>query len=186
MTNVLDMTKTMSGFVPPSEASARLGVHKKTLQRWAGQFFVIVPRTVLLSKAMRNQAPAKTVCALDPGVRKFLSCYDPDGQAHVLGTNTGQVLEKHVKRIRRRKRIRKQVKDVCMLERGRRQLTRTEKRRQRVTGPGRRTIERNNAPRTPFDTFTTRPLTTCFGTMRLLSYQTLMGKASFRGRSTAG
>ena len=43
--------------------------------------------------------PEDTVVALDPGVRKFLTAYDPNGAATIIGTNTTSVLNGLTKQI---------------------------------------------------------------------------------------
>lgn len=46
----------------------------------------------------------KDVCAsIDPGIRKFLTIYSPEGKAEILGLNTNKILDKCIRRIDRTK-----------------------------------------------------------------------------------
>ena len=45
-----------------------------------------------------------SVVALDPGVRKFLTGYSPEGEVKIFGTNTTKVLNKLLRRIKRKKK----------------------------------------------------------------------------------
>lgn len=59
----------------------------------------VVPNAEVIPSEQRD-----SICAVDPGVRKFLTVYSPEGQVNVLGTNTYKVLDKCIRRIDKHKR----------------------------------------------------------------------------------
>ena len=85
--------------------------HDKKIHMKFGRFYVIFPRRVEAGSLLnpRQQATldrcrqeGRSSCAaLDPGVRKMLAVYTPDGYAEVIGTNATKVLDRHIRRITR-------------------------------------------------------------------------------------
>ena len=70
-----------------------------------GQFYLQVPRRVNpLELKKRAASEVDSVCAIDPGVRKFATVYSPEGQMEFLGINTNKVIDKCIRRINRRKK----------------------------------------------------------------------------------
>jgi len=79
--------------------------HGKKIHYRYGLFYVIYPRhevTVHLP-SRGHVAPTHSICAIDPGVRKPFTIYSPDGHAEFIGTNATQVLDRHIRRVRRTK-----------------------------------------------------------------------------------
>ena len=62
-----------------------------------GVFYLMVTRTVC-KEYERDDTPSE-MCALDPGVRRFLTGYSPQGDAFVVGVNTYTVLDRCIRRI---------------------------------------------------------------------------------------
>jgi transposase len=62
------------------------------------QYFISVPRP--LDMKCENQAPDKRIISIDPGVRTFLTCYDPSGQVYSIGNNDAGAIARlqHYKR----------------------------------------------------------------------------------------
>lgn len=91
-----------------------------------GQFYLFVPRTVMIEEKEHKR---QKVVAIDPGVRKFATCYSPEGDVILYGSNTNQVLNKCQRRIDRSKRKLQRAKRVHVqcLERGRGQVIRLNK-----------------------------------------------------------
>ena len=75
-----------------------------------GRFYLILPRQERLgkhdSKVCREP---DSIAAVDPGVRKFLTVYSPEGRAEVLGENTTRVLDRCIRRIDRAKKKRQRA-----------------------------------------------------------------------------
>ena len=59
--------------------------------------------TVIEERTQKVCIDKESVCSLDPGVRKFLTGYSPEGSGFVLGCNTSKVLDKCIRRIDKRK-----------------------------------------------------------------------------------
>ncbi len=59
--------------------------------------------TVIDERTQKVCIDKESVCSLDPGVRKFLTGYSPEGSGFVLGCNTSKVLDKCIRRIDKRK-----------------------------------------------------------------------------------
>jgi hypothetical protein len=74
--------------------------HDITIHYHLGRLILIAPRnyTVAERRKERSANPDK-VCAIDPGVRKFLTTYSPEGKVDVLGSNCNQVIDKCIRRI---------------------------------------------------------------------------------------
>ena len=73
-----------------------------------GKLYFIFPLPVhVASRVSRMEAKQvadpSSVVALDPGVRKFMTGYSPEGDVSFYGTKGGRVLDRHIRRIRRRK-----------------------------------------------------------------------------------
>ena len=70
-----------------------------------GQFYLQVPRR-LNPLELKKRVPTEvdSVCAIDPGARKFATIYSPEGRIEFLGTNTNHVIDTCVRRIDRRKK----------------------------------------------------------------------------------
>jgi transposase len=77
-----------------------------------GVFYLILPKRTLVKPKVSNEqlAEREDVVALDPGARKFLTGYSPQGTALKIGTNTYKVIDKCIRRIDRAKQIRDKVK----------------------------------------------------------------------------
>ncbi len=87
---------------------------------WYGHFFLLVPETLKShSRARKPLVSADDVVALDSGIRKFLMAYSPQGKVELLGANVGQVMDKHNRRIGRRKRRLHELQGVVKQERER-------------------------------------------------------------------
>ena len=70
-----------------------------------GRFTLMESRTVEVDGRKRIRCMDKeSMCALDPGVRKFLTGYSPEGSSFILGCNTSKVLDKSIQRIDRTKK----------------------------------------------------------------------------------
>jgi putative transposase len=68
-----------------------------------GVFYLMLTRRVLLSDRPKAGASG-SVIAIDPGIRKFATVYSPEGEVTIIGTNTGKVIDKCIRRIDRTKR----------------------------------------------------------------------------------
>ncbi len=100
-------------------AAEDLNVYCK-VHYWYGHFFLLVPETLKAhSRARKPLVSANDVVALDPGIRKFLMAYSPQGKVELLGANVGQVVDKHKRRIDRRKRRLHELQGVVKQERWR-------------------------------------------------------------------
>ncbi len=69
------------------------------IHRKFGVFYLIVSRKVNINSLLKPAAKlaGRSSCAaLDPGFRKMLTVYTPDGRAEVIGTNTTKVLKKRI------------------------------------------------------------------------------------------
>ncbi len=55
------------------------------------------------SRELKPLVSVDDVVALDPGIRKFLTAYSPQGKVELLGANAGSVVDKQTRRIDRRK-----------------------------------------------------------------------------------
>ena len=70
-----------------------------------GEFYIMCSRNVSgTDMSSERDTRTETMCAIDPGVRKFLTGYSPQGSAFILGTNTTAVLNKCIRRIDRAKK----------------------------------------------------------------------------------
>jgi len=71
-----------------------------------GLVHLMVTKSMSISDVNQRKREEKpdAFCALDPGVRKFLTGYSPQGQAFVIGENTQAVLNKCIRRNDRTKR----------------------------------------------------------------------------------
>ena len=72
-----------------------------------GRFTLMESRTVEVEGEERQHVRCmdmERMCALDPGVRKFLTGYSPEGSGFILGCNTTKVLDKCIQRIDRTKK----------------------------------------------------------------------------------
>ena len=62
-------------------------------------------KTIVIEDEKRQRCMDKErICALDPGVRKFLTGYSPEGSGFILGTNNYNVLDKCIRRIDKTKK----------------------------------------------------------------------------------
>ena len=83
-----------------------LDVYCQLVYRW-GQVFLHVPYAcdphspVSTTHPIQNPPDRDERVALDPGIRKFLTAYSPQGRVEYLGTNTGAVVDKLTRRIDR-------------------------------------------------------------------------------------
>jgi len=74
-----------------------------------GKVFLLPNVTKTLEGNIRSrEKETESVGAVDPGIRKFLTIYSPEGRVDVIGTNTNKKLDKSIKRI---DRTRKDLKD---------------------------------------------------------------------------
>ena len=72
-----------------------------------GRFTLMESRTVEVEGEERQHVRCmdmERMCALDPGVRKFLTAYSPEGSGFILGCNTTKVFDKCLQRIDRTKK----------------------------------------------------------------------------------
>jgi len=62
------------------------------------QYFISIPRP--LDIKCENQAPDKRIVSIDPGVRTFLTCYDPSGNVYNIGSRDAGAIARlqHYKR----------------------------------------------------------------------------------------
>lgn len=67
-----------------------------------GRFVLQLPRTVVAGTRPSVPGPSRVV-AIDPGVRRFLTTYSPEGSATIYGNNTSRVLDRLSRRIDRTK-----------------------------------------------------------------------------------
>jgi transposase len=77
-----------------------------------GLFYLIVPRRIGISKLPTRPYPGRDlVGAIDPGVRKFATIYSPEGRTEQIGSggSTNNVLDKHIRRIQRTKKVLKRT-----------------------------------------------------------------------------
>jgi hypothetical protein len=95
--NLKTKTKSLSPDICPRDFKVHIA---------HGKLYLILPFSCKVSDdtfmRVRNQ-DADRVCAIDPGVRKFMTVYSPQGQAEVIGLNTSQVLNKLKRRITKRR-----------------------------------------------------------------------------------
>lgn len=70
-----------------------------------GRFYLMVTELVdVAHRARPDSAEVHSMCAIDPGVRKFATIYSPEGRVDILGTNTTKCLNKCIRRIDRSKK----------------------------------------------------------------------------------
>ena len=70
-----------------------------------GRFTLMESRTIEVDGRQQVRCMDKErMCALDPGVRKFLTGYSPEGSGFIIGCNTTKVLDKCIQRIDRTKK----------------------------------------------------------------------------------
>ena len=72
-----------------------------------GRFTLMESRTIEVEDKERQHVRCmdkERMCALDPGVRKFLTGYSPEGSGFIIGCNTSTVLDKCIQRIDRTKK----------------------------------------------------------------------------------
>ena len=70
-----------------------------------GCFSLMESKTIVIEDEKRQRCMDKErICALDPGVRKFLTGYSPEGSGFILGTNNYNVLDKCIRRIDKTKK----------------------------------------------------------------------------------
>jgi len=76
-----------------------------------GKVFLLPNVTKTLEGNIRSrEKETESVGAVDPGIRKFLTIYSPEGRVDVIGTNTNKKLDKSIKRIDRAKKDLKDFK----------------------------------------------------------------------------
>ncbi len=134
-------TKKKTAFVTRGVAFAKLDQRPTSeelqtyvkVQYWYGRFFLLVPATVRVQTRQQKQlVSADDIVALDPGIRKFLTAYSPQGKVEILGSNTRSVVDKQTRRIDRRKRRLHELQATVQQEKRRwrpRRLTRTQRKR---------------------------------------------------------
>lgn len=74
-----------------------------TLSFRYGKWYLVAPVDVDADVKLASSPTANSVCALDPGIRKFLTVYSPEGKVEYIGANAQQVIQKGLRRIQRRK-----------------------------------------------------------------------------------
>jgi transposase len=94
--------RTASNIVIPANAERDFKIHFKH-----GKLYFIFPYVHSVNeRQLHNEKfdpDESSVVALDPGVRKFMTGYDPCGQVIFIGSNTQKVINKSLRRIKRTK-----------------------------------------------------------------------------------
>jgi transposase len=98
-----------------------------------GEFYLMLTHYVSVS-SMEDQDHSidkHNIVAIDPGIRKFATCYSPEGKVEIIGANVTHVLDKHFRRIDRKEkrltRLQAQVVDAKSKRNKRRRVCRARK-----------------------------------------------------------
>jgi transposase len=83
--------------ITPSMFESQVSIHYKL-----GKMYLMVTELVRVV-ARRKVVSPHSACAIDPGIRKFMTVYSPEGQVDVLGGNSTKVLNKLHRRISKTK-----------------------------------------------------------------------------------